>query len=242
MAALIHLYGPFSINSFGLFIAIGICFFSFLFIHDAQARSIITREQYYTILSFSIIIGLLGGRLLFFAESWQEYNFFWDFFTIWKGGFSLLGGIMLLLLSLPIFLRNQGINSWLFLDRASLYAPSLQAISRIGCFFAGCCGGVLCPTFRHPTALYSATALLFIFFILYFFIQHICAKPGQLLVSYLLFMSAERFFVDYWRGDRTFLGNFLLFSFPQLCALSIAMLAFCFLGYIHLKSKNYESV
>ena len=254
---LVHIYGPLAINSFGLFIIIGLVAFSALFLSDPKRPRLISTDNYFNALSLAIITALIGGRLLFVITHWQILKHWWNIFEFWTGGFSLLGAVIALLAVMPLYLKKRKINIVRLLDLAAVYAPLLQSISRIGCFFAGCCFGlpttlpfgVLNPdcgirefahTPLHPTQLYSAVLLLAIFLLQYFLLQHYFKKPGQLLCSYLSLMSVERFAVDFWRADREFItvAGLEFLSIPQVVALIIASGALITFGIITLHNNK----
>ena len=239
---LVHLYGPLAINSFGLFIIIGLVVFSALILSDPKRARLIGTDQYFNALSLAILTAMFGGRALFVITHLHYFKHWWEFFAFWMGGFSLLGAAISLLLVIPIYLLIKKIKCIELFDLAAIYLPLLQSISRIGCFFAGCCFGL--PTSLpfgvmnnecgiaglnnkplHPTQLYHACALFCIFLLLYFVLQYYFKKPGQLICAYLFLMSIERFLVDFWRADREFLSTpgLQFLSVPQLVAISIAL-------------------
>ncbi len=258
---LVHLYGPLAINSFGLFIIIGLVIFSALLLADSKRPALISTDQYFNALSLAIVTGLIGGRLLFVTTHWNTIDQWWKIFAFWHGGFSLLGAVVALVVVMPIYFKKRNIQIVGLLDLVALYAPLLQSISRLGCFFAGCCFGA--PTTLpfgvinnecgiqelnniplHPTQLYSALALLIIFLLQYFALQYYFKKPGQLFFSYLFLMSMERFIVDFWRADREFLtiSGFEFLSIPQAVAIIIAMGAISALGILTFtKNKHVRS-
>lgn len=161
-------------------------------------------------------------------------DWLWNFISFWDGGFSLLGTILAVLVSLAYYLKKTGTPILPFLDLIAIHAPLLQSASRVGCFFAGCCYGA--PTqlpwgtiytdqdsiaplgiSLHPTQLYSALAL-FIIFLLLQLLQKFLKKPGQLLAAYLLLVSLERFIIDFWRDDRSFVTQLATSLSGQLSA------------------------
>jgi phosphatidylglycerol---prolipoprotein diacylglyceryl transferase len=249
---LVPIYGPFRINSFGVFIVIGLLVFSFLLLKDPRRKKLITVDQYYNILSLAIIVALIGGRFLYIITNWHLLDAWWEIFAIWQGGFSLLGGILALLFFMPIYFKKSGIPALQFLDLAATYAPLLQSISRIGCFFAGCCFGIAtnlpfgimnshCNHAMHPTQLYSAITLFIIFVIMFCIAQYKARYPGQLVCIYLFLISVERFTVDFWRADREFVSSISAFSIVQLIAAAIAMGALITFAYINLLHKPHRS-
>lgn len=240
-----HIIGPFSIHTFGLFIAVGIILFSILFLRDPRRKKIISNEQYYSILSYSILAGFIGGRILYALPNWQELPSFWTLFAFWEGGFSLLGGIIALLITIPFLLKKEHLEPFPLLDIASIYAPLLQAISRVGCYFAGCCFGIpignawsitgFCPDTLHPTQLYSASILFGIFLFLYFCAKNYYKKPGQITCIYLFLMGTERFFIDFLRADREFVAISNIFSLAQIIAL--ILMASSTIGFIFITHR-----
>lgn len=219
---LLHLYGPFSINSFGLMIVIGLCIFSYLLLKDKKRPSIISTEHYFSLISPAIIAAIIGGRLLFVFTHWATFDHWIDIFAIWQGGFSLLGGIIALMMVMPFYFKKYNIPLLPFLDLISIYAPLLQSISRIGCYLAGCCYG--CPTTffsgYHPTQIYSAISLLGIFLFQYYVARTWKLKPGQLFCIYLMLMSIERFGNDLLRADRE-MSSIAHLSITQLICAAI---------------------
>lgn len=262
LPTVIHLYGPLAINSFGLFIVIGLLVFSWLFLRDPRRKAIIPTDIYFNGLSTTVIVGLLGARLLYVITHWQNMHSWIDIIAVWHGGFSLLGAFISCLIVIPYYLKKYHINIVALMDLAALYLPLLQAISRIGCFFAGCCFGIpttnlfglinaQCPVLEfinkplHPTQLYSSVALFGIFITL-FYVQKYCTKSGQLITLYLFLMSAERFITDFWRGDRELImaSPFFTLSIAQIMAACIALIALIAYAHITLTQRHapYESL
>ncbi len=112
-------------------------------------------------LSFwSIIAGLVGSRVAFVVLNAREFA---DaclgspgsssgrimgcsaILRFWEGGFVFYGGALGTGLVVLFFCRREG---WSFWRVGDLAAPTLavgHALGRLGCFFAGCCFGKICP-------------------------------------------------------------------------------------------------
>jgi phosphatidylglycerol:prolipoprotein diacylglycerol transferase len=242
---LLHIWGPFSINSFGLFVALGLALFTFLLYRHPQRKQYLTDEQLFNGLYIGIIATLLGGRLLYSMQNAEAFTNIWDVFALWQGGLSILGGIISCILAIVAYLAWLRIPVILVLDIAALYAPLAQAFGRIGCFCAGCCHGMVCNSWYgitytdpasfaplytplHPTQLYSA-GLFFLLFGILAFLSRRHAAPGMIVTTYLVLSSCERFVVDFWRADREFIGHtfFDILSLHQWIALSIALISLC---------------
>ena len=242
---LFHIYGPIYANCYGISIAIGIIIFTYLLDHDSNRKKLINSDQLQELVLWGIILGVIGGRLLWAASNLPMTIY--EFFEIWEGGFAVLGSISAILLFVPIYLKKYQIPILPLLDLTSIYAPLLQSISRIGCFLAGCCYGI--PTHMpwgiiythvdvavpnelkfiaiHPTQLYSSLILFGSFLLMRYLLSKTFKKPGQLLTSYLMLVCSERFLVDFWRADQEFFDSqyLKLFSFHQWIALGIFVTA-----------------
>jgi len=259
-----HIYGDLWINGYGLMIAIGLLLFTYLTYNHSLRKDLISGENFLNILFIGFVSGVVGGRLLFVFLNFEKFNSFLEIFYLWTGGFYLLGTIIAVIICVPLYLNSIGVRFLPFMDLVSIYAPLLQAISRIGCFLAGCCFGASAGpgipwavTFTdpesfapigvplHPTQLYSAAASFTIFLILRSLTKRLDFKSGVIFSLYLIFESMARFSVDFWRGagDRDLVSNFLLgpvsgyLSSSQIIAVFLFFLAIIFLA-SRIKSKT----
>ena len=234
-----HVWGPFCIYSYGIMIAVGCIITYYLMLKDPKRAAIITESDLIQLFSVSILIGILGGRVLYILAAYDQLNSWFEICTVYEGGFSILGTIIALLLFIPWYLKSKHVPVLPLLDLCAIYAPLLQSISRLGCFFAGCCYGkpssmlwaiqytdpdTLAPLhcWLHPTQLYSSILLLVIFLIIYFWAQYKVKKPGKLMCLYIGLTSGSRFMVDFLRNDREFFSfGYNLLSMHQLIALGL---------------------
>jgi phosphatidylglycerol:prolipoprotein diacylglycerol transferase len=239
---LIRLWGPFSINSFGLCIALGLALVLTLLHRNPIRRQHITDDQLFQIIVTGIIAAFLGGRLLYLLETGYGASHNITLNMILNGGFSILGSTIACITALTIYCLHQKIRIALVFDLLSLYAPLAQAFGRIGCFMAGCCHGIACSSWYaitytdpqsfaplqiplHPTQLYSAAAFFSIFMLLRTMRRTYVLKEGQLFAAYLFLASIERFSIDFLRAGRTpALG---ILSLHQVIALVLACIALC---------------
>ncbi len=244
----LNIYGPLSIHGYGLMIALGLLVFLYLLQRDPRFIQLKLEDRLSGLLIIGILAALFGGRILFFITNPEFYGQFIDLFTFFKGGFSILGSVLAVFITLSAYLYYLKIPIVPFFDLIALYTPLLQSIARIGCFFAGCCYGLptsapwaiiytdqesIAPLYvcLHPTQLYSAIGLLLIFVLLYFVLQYRFTKPGQLGCLYLLLIGLERFIVEYWRGDEV---TDALFSLNQYVAAALIIGALVGLGITYL--------
>ncbi len=250
---LLQIYGPIAIHSYGLCIAIGILLFILLVRQHPLYKKLNLEPIFSTIISVGVFSGLLGGRILYLISQGEP---FWDitqWFTIWEGGFAILGGIIGIIIATSAYLYSHKIPLLSFFDLVTLYTPLLQSVSRVGCFLAGCCYGLqtdssigvtythpmsLAPlgVIIHPTQLYSSFALFCIFIFLVVFVQKKVKSPGQIFAIYLMLESSERFFIDFLRADREMFTKML--SLHQIVSLMIFSMGILLFGYTIYNTKN----
>ncbi len=242
----LHIYGPISIQWYGFMIFMGIMIFSGLVVRDPLRAALVSTDDLFAIMARGIIIGIIGGRALFLVTNASAVTSPVDVVAIWDGGFSLLGSVAGIVLLLPAYMRRKGVESIALCDLMVVYAPLMIAISRLGCLGAGCCYGVAttmpwgitytapecaAPTHcaLHPTQIYSCILLCILFFFMRYVLRPSCMVPGQLTALFIVLASCERFFVDFWRGDREFLSSVSgvanTFSIHQYVALALVAAA-----------------
>src|SRR5437879_3774419 len=136
---LLHIYGPFAIHSYGLFIALGLVITLWAIRRNKRFKQLNLEKPFLTIVMVAIVAAYIGGRALSIISEPEFFTTWIDWFAFWQPGFSILGSILGVLIILPLYLKKIKIPTIPFFDLISIYGPLLQAISRIGCFFAGCC-------------------------------------------------------------------------------------------------------
>ncbi|HSC25528.1 MAG TPA: prolipoprotein diacylglyceryl transferase [Candidatus Babeliales bacterium] len=250
---IIHLYGPFGVHSYGFFIALGIITVVTAIRYNKRFTQLGLEPVFMNIVAVGIIAGCIGGRFLEVISEPFLYPHWYDWFTLWQGGFSILGSILGVIIIMPFYLRSINVPILPLFDLVSIYIPLLQSIGRLGCFTAGCCYGSITNNIfaviytnphtlapygipLHPTQLYSSTLLFGIFLLMYFVVQPLCKKNGQIFGIYLIFASLERFWVDFWRSDRILIGNFFL-SLHQIIACIIIIVSLLVLTIPCIKNK-----
>jgi phosphatidylglycerol---prolipoprotein diacylglyceryl transferase len=254
---LLHIYGPIYIHSFGVMIALGLLVFIWLIERHPRFKTMMTSDQFHSILSCAIVAGVVGGRILYVISSWDLLEYPLEVFELWRGGFSILGAVLGIVFVLPWYLRKLNIPVLPFFDLAALHAPIIQSIARIGCFLAGCCYGcpsdlpwavvfidpsspATCGIPLHPTQIYSSLFSLFNFLLMYFVLQYILKKPGQLLGAYFVLTAIDRFTIDFWRADRIYFDASWssALSMHQWIAIGLFIMGWCM---ISISSYRYQT-
>ena len=250
-----HIFGPFFLHIYGALIALGVIAFLVAFRFDSERKKLLSMDQVCTLVALSIVTGVLGGKLLYLAECVRECSSLRELFSFWNAGFSVLGAFIAVPLSISWYLHRHHLPIIPSFDRAVIYVPLTFAISRLGCFFAGCCYGIptscftavtytdpdsLAPLYEslHPTQLYSAGLEFLLFIIMFTIGQKKLKKTGQLFGMYFVLMGIERFAVDFLRGDRTLISD--SFSFSQIAAGGIGMVGLVIL-FLATFTKSFSS-
>ncbi len=227
MHPILFSFGPVTVYTYGLMIAIGFLAATLLTVRFAKEEGI-EAEVIYD-LAFWIILGaVLGARTLYVLIEYEHYlSHPLEIIQVWKGGLVFFGGLIGGGTAALIFFRKYRLNPWRMGD---MLAPSIalgHSFGRIGCLMAGCCYGAQCDlpwavTFTdshslaplgmplHPTQIYSALMNFSIFGLL-LLLRRRTLFAGQIFLVYLLLYSVGRFIVEIFRGDERgfFPGGFL---------------------------------
>jgi phosphatidylglycerol:prolipoprotein diacylglycerol transferase len=91
---------------------------------------------------YSLIAGVVGARVFFVIHYFDEFR---DnplgIFEIWKGGLELLGGVILAIAVIWLYIRHHRLPVRHYLDALAIGLVVALAFGRIGCFLNGCCYG-----------------------------------------------------------------------------------------------------
>ncbi len=181
------------------------------------------------LLFFILPIGFIGARLYYVAFQWPEYA--QDpakIFMIWQGGIAIYGGLIAGLITLIVYTYYRHLPTWLLLDVITPGVMLAQIMGRWGNFMnqeaygavtsLDFLKGLHLPDFiiqqmfidgayRQPTFLYeSFFNLIGLILILVLRHKHVF-KQGEVALSYVLWYSIVRFFVEGMRTDSLLLGS-----------------------------------
>lgn len=201
----------FNVYSYGLLVALsytaGTAWVLFL-----ARRERLPVEAVFDMLLLQLVAGILGSRLLYFAEIGlfsPGGASFWDFE---KGGLTFYGAVLSGIFFDLLFLRFKQNPFWRVMDCVGNGILLGIGLGRLGCFLNGCCYGVAChlpwgmvfPRVSaeplHPTQLYESfgSLLLFVFHQKYW--QRRTHHGHGCILSVSLY-AAFRFIIEFWRGD-----------------------------------------
>ncbi len=229
--------GPITINTYGVFIAIGFLSGIFVANYFAQKEGL-KKDIVYDFAFFILIWSIIGARLFYVIQYYHYYiNHPLSILKIWQGGLVFYGGLIGGVLSVLYYTKKYNINKWLFGDIALVALPLGQFFGRLGCLSAGCCYGKPCNlpwaiTFTnpeslaphniplHPTEIYHALCNLIIFIFLFYFYKNNKRKfYGHIVVLYGMLYSVGRFIVEFYRGDNR--GHIGPLSIPQFISIIV---------------------
>ena len=130
-----------SIKSYGLMMVVG--FLAAMFVIRRLSRQMGHNAEHITTAAlYSLICGVVGARIFYVIHYWHQFRGeFLEIFAVWKGGLELLGGVVLAILVITIYLRIKKLPVRRYLDILAIGLMLALAFGRIGCFLNGCCFG-----------------------------------------------------------------------------------------------------
>ncbi len=206
-------------------------------------------DDYITYLIIGIIIGGRLGYILFYNFNYYINNIS-DIFKIWQGGMSFHGGLLGIIVTSIFFAKKNNQDLFVYTDLVSLVAPIGIFFGRLANFINSELYGKVTEvpwavTFiqvdnllRHPSQLYEAffEGIILFILLLYFRNKNFLAKPGLISGLFLIFYSAFRFCIEFFRVPDEQIG-YLIFN---LSMGQIISLVFIMIGTIvfYLKNEN----
>ena len=215
--------GPFSLNMYGLMIALGVVAAVWLFGRRLEEREIGTSDDASSIAIWAVLAGVIGARLYHVATDWDLFaDDLGRIPQIWRGGLGIPGG---LLLGVPVGLymaKRRGLPLAAAATCAAPAIPLAQAIGRWGNYFNQELFGrptdlpwgleidtvhfdttvYAVGTTFHPTFLYESLWSLALCLLLLWIDRRFRPAPGQLFVMYIIGYGVGRFWVEGMRIDR----------------------------------------
>jgi phosphatidylglycerol:prolipoprotein diacylglycerol transferase len=207
--------GPVTIYGYGLMIAIGIIA-AYTVAEFRAKRKGLNHELIFDLTIWCLIGGIVGAKLLFLITELKDIIADPSLLLDVSRGFVVYGGIIGGIFSGYLYTRIKKLN---FLQYFDLVMPSIalaQGFGRVGCLLAGCCYGEETTSAFHlifhtsefapngvaliPTQPISSF-LDFLNFFALITISKRTKSDGQVAGFYLVFYSAGRFILEFFRGD-----------------------------------------
>jgi phosphatidylglycerol:prolipoprotein diacylglycerol transferase len=244
MLEIIFQYGPFSLRTFNIFLAIGFLFATLFLLRYIKRKKLNLSFLSYRF-PYLLFAALIGGRIGIIFENIEFYaqNPLSSLF-IWDMEFSIFGALYASLLALYILTRKSREDFWLWLDAFTLSGIVWLFFLNIGHFFNGTDYGI--PTDLpwgiafdalnipflnpiHPTQLYSAGVCFLIFALLSHYNRrtHLSGMVGTFGI---MLYSLSALGIDFLHGTPSFYAKISLG----------AIAVFAFIAFIHCSHKKLD--
>ncbi len=131
-----------TVKSYGLMMVIG--FLTAVYILRRLARRISEDPEYVTNAAlYSLISGVIGARIFYVVHYFEDkfQGNLGSIFAIWNGGLEFLGGVVLAIIVLLVYLNRQKLFVARYFDMLVIGVMIGLAFGRIGCFMNSCCFG-----------------------------------------------------------------------------------------------------
>jgi phosphatidylglycerol---prolipoprotein diacylglyceryl transferase len=213
--------GAITIYWYGLIIGLGAMLGLWLAVRESERRGL-SKDTFVDVVMIAVPVAILCARLYYVAFEWDFYK---DnpgkILAVWEGGIAIHGALIGSFLTALIFSKKRGISFWKLVDIA---APSIllgQAIGRWGNFMNQEAHGgpvtrdflesLMLPdfiinqmyidgTYYHPTFLYESL-WSFAGVIILLYLRRVNFHRGELFLTYIIWYSIGRFFVEGLRTD-----------------------------------------
>ncbi|WP_134704503.1 prolipoprotein diacylglyceryl transferase [Ammoniphilus sp. YIM 78166] len=222
--------GPIAVHWYGLILGTGALVGLLLAMRESK-RLGLNPELFLDLIMWGVPISILCARLYYVTFEWDYYREHpGDILAVWKGGLAIHGALIGAVLTGIVFARLKNVSFWRLADIA---APSIligQAIGRWGNFMNQEAHGG--PTTRefleslqlpefiinqmyingqyyHPTFLYESLWNLAGVALLLIIRRTLPLRRGELFLSYFIWYSIGRFFIEGMRTDSLMLTDTL---------------------------------
>ncbi|TFB21418.1 prolipoprotein diacylglyceryl transferase [Filobacillus milosensis] len=252
--------GPISVHWYGIIIACGIILGLWIATREAD-RLGWDKEIIIDFIMIAAPVAIICARIYYVAFEWEHYSQYpSQIIAIWQGGIAIHGALIGAVLTAIIYTRKKNISFWKLAD---IVAPSLilgQAIGRWGNFMNQEAHGgettrafleslhlpnfiinqmFIDGTYYVPTFLYESSWDLLGFVILFFVLRRLKLKNGELFLSYLVWYSIGRFYVEGLRTDSLMLTSQLRIA--QVVSLVLIGIGIIIFVYRRLKIRTHTS-
>lgn len=238
--------GNLSVKWYGIIMAVAIILAAFMAINEGKKRHIIP-DDFVDLLLWAVPLGYVGARIYYVIFEWGYYSQHPDqIIAIWNGGIAIYGGLIAGLIVLLVFCYKRELPPFLMLDIITPGVMAAQILGRWGNFVNQEAHGgsttlhflqslhlpefiiqqmKIDGTYYQPTFLYESFFNL-IGLILILSLRHKkhVFKQGEVFMTYLLWYSVVRFFVEGMRTDSLYIFGIIRVSQALSLVLFIAII------------------
>ena len=221
--------GPIQVHWYGVIIGLAIILALYIAVKETEKRGL-DKDLFMDLMLWAIPIAILSARLYYVLFEWGYYSQNpGEIIAIWKGGLAIHGALIGGVITTIVFTKKKQVSFWQLVDIA---APSIilgQAIGRWGNFInQEAHGGEVTRAFLenlqlpefiinqmyingayyHPTFLYESIWNL-VGFILLMLLRKVNLRRGEMFLTYVIWYSVGRFFIEGMRTDSLMLTESL---------------------------------
>jgi phosphatidylglycerol---prolipoprotein diacylglyceryl transferase len=221
--------GPFQVHWYGVIIITGLVLAMWLAMRESEKRGL-GKDIIADLMLWAIPIAIISARIYYVIFEWDYYSQNLSLIPrIWEGGIAIHGALIGSVATAYFFTKAKGVSFWKLADIA---APSIilgQAIGRWGNFMNQEAHGgevsrqflenLFLPDFiinqmyingayYHPTFLYESL-WNFLGFALLLALRKVNLRRGESFLTYVIWYSVGRFFVEGLRTDSLMLTEHL---------------------------------
>jgi phosphatidylglycerol---prolipoprotein diacylglyceryl transferase len=243
--------GPITVYWYGIIIGIGILI-GLMLVMKESSKVGVDPNIFPDLLIWAIPLSILSARIYYVSFEWEYYKGnLLNIVAVWEGGIAIHGALIGAILTTIIYCYKKGVSFWKVAD---ITAPSLilaQAIGRWGNFINQEAHGTevsrtflesmflpdfiidqmfIDESYYHPTFLYESVWNVIGFVILITIRRKVSKlKQGEVFLSYLIWYSSGRFFIEGMRTDSLMLTDSIRVA--QLISLLIIGIAIFLMYY-----------
>lgn len=241
--------GPLAVHWYGIIIASGALIGLWLATREGK-RLGLHKDTFVDLLMWAVPIAIISARIYYVLFEWEYYSQHpGKIIAIWEGGIAIHGALIGSVVTAYFFAKKRGLSFWKLADIA---APSIligQAIGRWGNFMNQEAHGgpvtreflenLLLPdfiinqmyidgTYYHPTFLYESFWSI-AGVILLLSLRRVNMRRGELFLTYIIWYSVGRFFIEGLRTDSLMLTDTLRIA--QVLSLTLIVLSVALILY-----------
>ncbi|WP_071460776.1 prolipoprotein diacylglyceryl transferase [Bacillus massilinigeriensis] len=250
--------GPITVHWYGLIIGAGIVLALWLAVRESERRGL-DKEVFPDLLLWAVPIAIICARIYYVIFQWDYYGQnLGEVPKIWNGGIAIHGALIGSVVTAYIYAKNKGLSFWKLADIA---APSIilgQAIGRWGNFMNQEAYGdevarsflenlhlpdfiinqmYINGAYYHPTFLYESVWDM-LGFVLLISLRRVNLGRGELFLTYIIWYSVGRFFIEGLRTDSLMLTDYLRMA----QTISAVLIAVSIVLWIYRRMKGYSQV
>jgi phosphatidylglycerol:prolipoprotein diacylglycerol transferase len=142
-----------AVKSYGLMMVTG--FLLAVFVMRRLSRMVRQDPDHITnVALYALISGVIGARIFYVIHHHDQFvGDFASVFAVWQGGLEFLGGVVLAIAVVLVYLVRNKLRLWLSFDMLAIGLMIGLSFGRVGCFLNGCCFGKptnVCWAVRFP--------------------------------------------------------------------------------------------